>query len=145
MGAISIGKLTSDNFHYKGFNEEGIKFELDFPIKYNLLSPPLKINNLDGYLYIINKKTKITSEDRVGEFICSDFIKLEFNKTKIIKLQVTLYYIDIFFSNILNNFDIEYKIDININGKCLFICIQNKHKHKNGKVNLISLLKKYFK
>lgn len=124
MGIASIEKLKLDNYYY---DENSIKLELTINIKYNCFFPyTITINSLSGDLHIVNKKIKITSKDRIGKFICPDLLKLEYGKENAIKLYLTLYYVDIFFSNIPKvSFNIEYEIHI-ISGKFLFMHLENK-------------------
>ena len=111
MGIASIEKLKLDNYYY---DENSIKLELTINIKYNCFFPhTIKIGSLSGDLHIVNKKIKITSKDKIGKFICPDLLKLEYGKENAIKLYLTLYYVDIFFSNIPKaSFNIEYEIHI---------------------------------
>lgn len=144
MGFISIGKLKLDDFHYKGLNDKGIKVEANIPLKNNIIFTSIEVNSLSGDLYIVNDKFEITSKDKIGEFICSDFFKLEYNKFNTVKFDLTLYYFDIFFSNIPKiSFNIEYEVNINASGKFLFMQLNNIK--KRGKINLIKLLKKYLR
>ena len=113
--------------HLKDFNENKITFEVDILFKHNLLAP-IKIDSLSGNLYIVNKEIKITSKDKIGKFVCPNSLILKHGKENIIKLDLTLYYTDIFFSNIPKvSFNIEYKIDINLSGKFLFMSLEKRN------------------
>lgn len=137
--------------HFKEIDENEITFEVDVLFKHNFLVP-ITIDSLSGDLYIVNEETKITSKDKIGEFICYDSFVLEHGKENIIKLDLKLYYVDIFFSNIPKaSFNVEYKIDIDISGKFLSMSLEkgliNKfiNKATKRKINLIKLLKNYLK
>ena len=137
--------------HFKEIDENEITFEVDVLFKHNFLVP-ITIDSLSGDLYIVNEETKITSKDKIGEFICYDSFVLEHGKENIIKLDLKLYYVDIFFSNIPKaSFNVEYKIDIDISGKFLYMSLEkgliNKfiNKATKRKINLIKLLKNYLK
>lgn len=139
------------NICFKYIDENEITFEVDVLFKHNFLAP-ITIDSLSGDLYIVNEETKITSKDKIGKFICYDSFILEHGKENIIKLDLKLYYVDIFFSNIPKvSFNIEYKIDIDISGKFLSMSLEegliNKfiNKATKGKINLIKLLKNYLK
>ena len=137
--------------HFKEIDENEITSEVDVLFKHNFLAP-ITIDSLSGDLYIVNEETKITSKDKIGKFTCPDLLKLEHGKENIIKLDLKLYYVDIFFSNIPKaSFNIEYKIDIDISGKFLSMSLEkgliNKfiNKATKRKINLIKLLKNYLK
>lgn len=139
------------NICFKYIDENEITFEVDVLFKHNFLAP-ITIDSLSGDLYIVNEETKITSKDKIGKFICYDSFILEHGKENIIKLDLKLYYVDIFFSNIVKTyFNVEYKIDIDISGKFLSMSLEegliNKFikKATKGKINLIKLLKNYLK
>ena len=113
--------------HLKDFNENKITFEVNILFKHNLLAP-ITIDSLSGDLYIVNKEIKITSKDKIGKFICPNSLILKHGKENIIKLDLTLYYTDIFFSNIPKvSFNVEYKIDINLSGKFLFMSLEKRN------------------
>lgn len=139
------------NICFKYIDENEITFEVDVLFKHNFLAS-ITIDSLSGDLYIVNGETKITSKDKIGKFICYDSFVLEHGKENIIKLDLKLYYVDIFFSNIPKaSFNVEYKIDIDISGKFLSMSLEegliNKFikKATRGKINLIKLLKNYLK
>ena len=139
------------NICFKYIDENEITFEVDVLFKHNFLAS-ITIDSLSGDLYIVNEETKITSKDKIGKFICYDSFILEHGKENIIKLDLKLYYVDIFFSNIpKGSFNVEYKIDIDISGKFLSMSLEegliNKFikKATRGKINLIKLLKNYLK
>ena len=139
--------------HLKDFNENKITFEVDILFKHNLLAP-ITIDSLSGDLYIINKEIKITSKDKIGKFVCPNSLILKHGKENIIKLDLTLYYTDIFFSNIPKvSFNVEYKIEIvsgnflsiiNLENKCINWLL-NKCIIKDRKINLIEQLIKLLK
>lgn len=127
---------------FKYIDENEITFEVDVLFKHNFLVP-ITIDSLSGDLYIVNEETKITSKDKIGKFICYDSFVLEHGKENIIKLDLRLYYVDIFFSNIPKmSFNIEYKINIDVAGNCI-LPLNCFIKEKKGKINLIKLLKNY--
>ncbi|TXJ56791.1 hypothetical protein [Brachyspira aalborgi] len=98
--------------HFKEIDENEITFEIEVSFKYEY-KYSITVYNLSGDLYILNEETKITSKDKFGKFTCPDLLKLKHGKENAIKLYLTLYYVDIFFSNIPKvSFNIEYKIDI---------------------------------
>lgn len=128
---------------FKNINENEITFEIDFLFKNNFAN--ITVDSLSGDLYIVNEEIKITSKDKIGKFICYDSFVLKHGKENIIKLDLTLYYADIFFTNIPRaSFNIEYKIDIDVSGSCIFP-LNWFIKEKRGKINLIELLKNYLK
>lgn len=127
---------------FKYIDENEITFEVDVLFKHNFLVP-ITIDSLSGDLYIVNEENKITSKDKIGKFICYDSFVLEHGKENIIKLDLRLYYVDIFFSNIPKmSFNIEYKINIDVAGNCI-LPLNCFIKEKKGKINLIKLLKNY--
>lgn len=127
---------------FKYIDENEITFEVDVLFKHNFLVP-ITIDSLLGDLYIVNEETKITSKDKIGKFICYDSFVLEHGKENIIKLDLKLYYVDIFFSNIPKmSFNVEYKINIDVSGNCI-LPLNCFIKEKKGKINLIKLLKNY--
>lgn len=137
--------------HFKEIDENEITFEIEVSFKYEY-KYSITVYNLSGDLYILNEETKITSKDKFGKFTCPDLLKLKHGKENTIKLYLTLYYVDIFFSNIPKAyFNVEYKIDIDISGKFLSMSLEegliNKFikKATKGKINLIKLLKNYLK
>ena len=143
--------INIERIRFKDIDENKIIFEFDILFKHNLLAP-ITIDSLSGDLYIINKEIKITSKDKIGKFVCPNSLILKHGKENIIKLDLTLYYADIFFSNIPEvSFNIEYKIDINLSGKFLSMSLEKGILKKfikeitKGKINLIKLLKNYFK
>ena len=101
----------------KRIDENSITFEIDISFKYEHKFS-ITLENLCGNLFILNEETKITSKDKIGKLVCKE-LKLKHGKESHIKLDLTLYYLDIFFSNIPKvSFNVEYKIDI-VSGKCI--------------------------
>ena len=122
----------------KSIDENGITFEIDVLFKHNFLAPII-VDSLSGDLYIVNDKIKITSNDKIGKFVCPNSLKLEHGKENIIKLDLTLYYTDMFFSNIPKaDFNIEYKIDIDVSGNCVLLPLNLFVKEIIGSIKKLS-------
>lgn len=64
---------------FKGFVKEGIKLKICLSIQNNFICA-LTLDSLFGDLYIINRKIKIGYNEKIGEFFCYDFVKLEYKK-----------------------------------------------------------------
>ena len=101
--------ITINKIYFKNFSKEGIKLGIHISIKNNFIFN-LTLNSLVGDLYIVNRKIKIGSDEKIGEYFCSDYVELKSKKVNIVKLSLIIYWKAIFFVIIPNLFfNSEYK------------------------------------
>ena len=126
---------------FKGFSKEGIKFEICICIKNNFIFA-FTLNSLIGDLYLINRKIKISPNEKIGECFCYDSVKFEYNKTNFLELTLIIYWKELFLIIIPNIFsNLECQVNINISCKVL---IKTFNKIKNETYN-INIFKEIFK
>lgn len=115
---------------FKGFSKEGIKFEICICIKNNFIFA-FTLNSLFGNLYVINRKIKISPNEKIGECFCYDSVKFEYNKMNFFELTLIIYWKELFLIIIPNIFFYskyraiiyiinKYIKEININIYCNF-------------------------
>ena len=88
-------KFVGYKICFNCFSKEVIKFEFYFSVKNNFIFA-LTLNSLFGDLFIVNRKIKIGSNEKIGEFFCYDFIKLEYKKLNFIELNLIIYWKEFF-------------------------------------------------
>lgn len=127
---INIGRL-----YFNGIGIRGIKLKIEIFVKNNFIFPVV-LNSLYGNLFIIDRKIKLCSNEKAGEFFCYDGIKLE-RKENIIKLNIVIYWKALFLIIIPNIFfDLELEVDIEAQLKILFKKF-NRHIDKRFNINLL--------
>ena len=107
-------KIVGYKICFKCFSKEGIKFKFYFSVKNNFIFA-LTLNSLFGDLFIVNRKIKIGSNEKIGECFCNNSVKLEYNKMNLVKLTLIIYWKAIFFVIIPNLFFYsQYKAVISV-------------------------------